>query len=306
MLKINRLQIKNPDDFNLEQIFECGQCFRWDRESDGSYTGVVSFFANNKLKNIVANVRQVKDALIIESSVEDESFSTDLKWDAKKFWEEYFDFDTNYGEIKAAFIKRDKRMKEIIEHGKGIRILNQNKWEMLISFIISQNNHIPRIKSCIETLCKIYGKDLGEFRGLIRYGFPEPEVLANLSLEEFDICKLGYRNSYILESAKQIIEVGMESYLEMELLPEAKAREILKTFKGVGNKVANCILLFGFKKRKSFPVDVHIKRIMEEIYGVKGEKEINVFVAENFGEYGGIAQQYLFYFNRERTKDVIQ
>ncbi len=312
MKQLYEYRIENLADFNLKQIMDCGQCFRWNEECDGSYTGVVTFFLGGKWGYILANITQedksilIKYEIIIDEFGEDEKidkiegFSLDKKTFCERFWEEYFDLKRDYSEIKNFLIDKTPKMEEIIKSGEGIRILNQNKWEILISFIISQNNHIPRIKACIESLCEEYGKYLGDFFGKKRYGFPTPQELAALTRDEINVCKLGYRDEYILESSRQVLDIGMKQYIEIEKFSDEEALVKIRGFRGVGPKVANCIVLFAFKKVKSFPVDVHIKRAMKNIFGLEGAEEIEKFVSKRFGKYAGIAQQYLFYHIRKK------
>ncbi len=288
--KKSTVQIENLESFNLKQILECGQCFRWNKQEDcGSYGGVVTFFVDGKFISTFVQAKQEGEKLSLLSSKEI----------IKSKWENYFDLKTDYKTIKKNLGKNDLKIKEAIKAGEGIRILNQDKWETLVSFIISQNNNIPRIKGCIEALCQKFGEPLGHFAGTNRYGFPSPQILANLNVEDLGICKLGYRAPYIIEASKQILDMGLEEYYRIDELPEEEAFQKLTSLKGVGPKVAHCLLLFAFQKRKSFPIDVWIKKVMKDVYGLEEKKEIETFAKEKFGENGGIAQQYLFYYIRE-------
>lgn len=267
------IEIKGIKDFNTDHIFDCGQCFRWNREDDGSYTGIAG-------ENI-ANINFKDGTLYIDGS------------GSRSFWEEYLDLDKDYGKIKEDFIAKDDTIKNAIESGNGIRILNQDRWEALISFVISQNNNIPRIKGCIEKLCNLFGDYAGEFRGKKFFTFPDKDKLSELTIEDLDPVKLGYRAGYLVEISGSDFDT-----IKAEKLATDELYEYLLTLKGVGPKVANCILLFGFSRYDSFPVDVWMKRVMNRLYGfdendIKGMQE---FAKERFGEYGGIAQQYLFYY----------
>ena len=165
--------------------------------------------------------------------------------------------------------------------------------QTIISFLISQNNNIPRIKKCIETLCENFGEYIGEYREKKYYDLPKPEVLSRLSIADLAVCRLGYRANYLIETAKQIEREGIEETFEY-----------LNTLCGVGPKVANCILLFSMGKAGCFPIDVWVKRVMNQLYGID-EQDTDAMLAyseKNFGEYGGMAQQYLFYFMREGQK----
>ncbi|ABW19982.1 DNA-3-methyladenine glycosylase family protein [Alkaliphilus oremlandii] len=275
--------VKNLQDFDPKHIFECGQCFRWDKEQDGSYTGV----AFGK----VLNVKKEEDNVIFKHSNKEEFH---------KIWIPYFDLDKDYGKIKAALIKEDEIMKSAADLGNGIRILQQDSWETLISFIISSNNNIPRIKKAVNLISERFGLYLGEYDGKKQYSFPEPEVVCALSNEELTSCGVGYRAKYIIDTAKAVVEKNI-LLDELKKLDSSDCFEALLQFNGVGPKVANCILFFAMGKVDAFPVDVWVKRVMEHFYFKKDtpNKEIERFAKEKFGEYAGYGQQYLFYYARE-------
>ena len=272
-------------DFNLDHIFDCGQCFRWEKNEDGSYSGI----AFGKTARI--DYDSEKETLIIHNA--DES-------DFENIWRNYLDLDRDYGKIKTELAEKDSVICEAMEYGHGIRILNQEKWETLLSFIISQNNNIPRIKKCINSLAEILGEYAGEYEGKKYYSLPTPEVLAGATLEDLAPCKLGYRAKYLIETAKQVHAEGIESLEALSgcEFSSSDTCEALRSYCGVGPKVANCIALFAMGKFDSFPIDVWVKKVMNQMYGfdennLKGMAE---FAAEKFGQYGGIAQQYLFYY----------
>lgn len=283
---MSKIRIDKVKDFNLEHIFECGQCFRWNKENDGSYTGV----AFGK----VVNMKLMGSDLEIDNA------------DAHDFndiWREYLDLDLDYGKIKDLLSKKDEAMEKAIKEGYGIRILNQELWETIVSFIISANNNIPRIKACIEALCEKLGEPLGVYKGRERYAFPSPQILANASLDDLMQCKLGYRSRYIIETAKTFLkDENLFRNLRSKEISTQEALETLKKLSGVGPKVANCILLFGLQKRDGFPIDVWMKKVMNYLYGIEIEdvKAMEDFARKNFGDNAGIAQQYLFYFMRNR------
>jgi len=276
------MKIQNSD-FDLVHTFECGQCFRWDIEEDGSYTGIAGGKA--------VNISKTEDEVIIKNTT---------KEDAEKFWSLYFDLDFDYGSLKNEFSK-DKVLASAIKSGGGIRILNQDLWECIISFIISANNNIPRIKGIIKKFCELFGDKvkIGETK---LYSFPSPDRLKGITAEDLAPLRAGYRDKYLIDAIGKVTshEVNLE-LIRTATYDEAKG-ELLK-IKGVGNKVADCILLFGAGKKNAFPVDVWIKRVMETFYhdDIK-DKNIADFAKERFGEYGGIAQQYLFYHMREMGK----
>jgi len=280
------LKIENLKDFSLEHILDCGQCFRWSREKDGSYTGT----AFGKVLNIKESPSPRMD---VAGDLVDLEIDNGTPWDWENIWHSYFDLGRDYGPIKEQLGRKDPVMAAAIRHGHGIRILNQDKWEAIVSFLISQNNNIPRIRKCIETLCENFGADLGEYRGKRYYHMPTPKVLAGLTEEDLLGCRLGYRARYIIETARQVEREGI-----------SETFDYLNTLCGVGPKVANCVLLFSMKRVDCFPIDVWVRRVMHQLYGLaeSDTKAMQGFAEENFGAYGGIAQQYLFYYIRERQK----
>ena len=284
----NRIIIHGIKDFHLNHIFDNGQCFRWNKETDGSYTGV----AFRK----VVNIDYCNGDIIINN--------TSLM-DFNEYWKDYLDLERDYSAIKDKLAKNDIEMKKAISFGYGMRILKQEKWETLISFIISQNNNIPRIKKCIESLCANYGSPIEEYRGKIHFTFPKMEDLAQLDVGDLALCRLGYRTDYIIKAARQVALDEGKTLNSLDTATEEEAYEYLLSLSGVGPKVANCIMLFSMQKYARFPLDVWIKRVMNQIYNIeKGNtKMMQKYVAEHFGEYGGIAQQYLFYYVREISKD---
>lgn len=278
----NKVIIKNIKDFEPKHIFECGQCFRWDKEDDGSYTGV----AYGKILNV-------------KKEGEDIIFSNTNLSDFKLIWEDYFDLKTDYDEIKNK-LSKDPILKEAINFGYGIRILNQDEWEMLISFILSARNSIPMIKKSISMLSERYGKYIGEYNGKKYYSFPEANALDKLSIEELKDCKTSFRAKYII-SAATIVSRGETDIYRIKNLSTEDARKELMRFTGVGPKVSDCIMLFSMKKHDAFPIDVWVKRVMEYFYLKKDTslKDIQEYGQGKFGEYAGYAQQYLFYYARE-------
>ena len=281
--------IKSPSSFELKDIFDCGQCFRWNKEIDDSYTGI--------WKNNVVNVKKENDNIIFTGVSSSENFEEEIN--------KYFDMNRDYEEIKEKLSKIDENMKTSIEYGKGIRILNQELWETIISFIISANNNIPRIKGIIERLSKNYGKKI-EWNGKEYYTFPTPEELKNVTVEEYRSLGLGFRDIRLYETTKMILEKEVDLE-ELQNNPNTiEVREKLLTLSGVGPKVADCILLFSSLKRfEVFPIDVWVRRVMNDLY-IKNEdenkvskKQIEKLAKEKFGDLAGLAQQYLFYWRRE-------
>ena len=263
--------IKNLQDFNLRHIFECGQCFRWNADENGVYTGVAGDY--------VIKCENTADGVMI--SCPDDLYITD-----------YFDLNRDYTEIKNSF-GSDEILKKACEFGSGIRILKQDPWETMISFIISANNNIPRIKKIIELLCTNFGEKLDD----VHYKFPGAETLAGLTDEDLAVIRSGFRAKYIIDAARKTAE-GKLDLSKLYSLPSAEARAVLKGVKGIGDKVADCILLFAYGKYDVFPKDVWIKRILNNLYHVENA-DFDSFVTEKFGGFGGFAQQYLFFYGRE-------
>lgn len=280
----NDVVITGQADFELAHIFDCGQCFRFNQTVDNEYTGTA--FG----KTVTASKHNDK---IILHSVSMEDF--------ENTWYNFLDLGRDYTQIKKELASGgDKVMEQAVSYGNGIRILNQELWETIISFIISASNNIPRIKKIIELLCSNFG-DAHEYRGKIYYSFPTPEKLASLNLEDLSVIRTGFRDKYILECAKGVAE-GSIDLDALKSLDTQSAKKALMKIYGVGNKVSDCILLFGLNRFDSFPVDVWIKRIMEYCYfnaETQSIKTISDFAAKRYGALGGIAQQYLFFYARE-------
>ncbi len=279
--KDNKIIVHDIRDFNITHIFECGQCFRWNREEDGSYTGVV--------KNKVINVLQQKN------TVEFNNVNTD-DFDIIK---NYFDFDTDYETIKNT-LNTDEIMAEAIKFGEGIRILNQEEWETMVSFMISANNRIPMIKKVIENLSVSFGDYIGNYRGKEYFSFPTAERLSAAPVERILECKAGFRAPRIKEAATRFLYEKDKIY-NIKNMSYDEGLAYLKTYKGIGDKVANCILLFSMKHFDTFPVDVWVRRVMQTLYVSKETKDADIrkFAENKFGKYSGFAQQYLFYYARE-------
>lgn len=271
------------EDFEPKHVFECGQCFRWLREDDGSYTGVV--------QGKVINVKKENDLIIFDNT---------NKEDFENIWFDYFDLGRNYGEIKNQLKVMDEYLEKATEFGKGIRILQQDGWEMLISFIISANNRIPMIQRAINNLSERYGKFIDEYRGKKYYAFPTPEELSTVSVEDIRACQTGFRDKYI-KSVVDYVNENNEDVLSYRKLDTSECIKELVKFNGVGPKVADCIALFGMQKYDTFPVDVWVKRVMEEFYVEDNLSlpKIRKFALDKFGDLAGFAQQYLFYYARE-------
>lgn len=281
-------KIENNGSFVLKQIFECGQCFRWNEELDGSYTGV--------FKNNVLNAKEQNHQIIFDGICDG---------DIKEIVTQYFDLDRDYDDIKNKLSKIDEPLKNSIDYGSGIRLLNQDLWETTISFIISANNNIPRIKGIIERMARRYGNKI-EWKGNEYYTFPTPEQLSKASVEDLRALGLGFRDKRIYDTTKLVIskQIDLEK-LEQET-DSKKIKETLLTLPGVGPKVADCIMLFStLKCLDVFPVDVWVRRVMNELYFKLPDEtklkrdQIEKLATEKYGDLAGLAQQYLFYWKRE-------
>ena len=280
--------LDNVKAFEPKHIFECGQCFRWNLEEDGSYTGVVG-------ENVI-NVKKDQNNIIIKGVFKD---------NIQDACNKYFDLETDYEEIKNNLSEIDDNLKTSIKYGEGIRILKQDPWEALISFIISANNNIPRIKDIIERLSKKYGKQI-KWNDKEYYTFPTPEELSKASIKDLRLLGLGFRDTRVFETTRMILDnkINLE---ELEKIEDINTlRDILLKFPGVGPKVADCIMLFSMKKYEVFPIDVWVKRVMTELYFNPNENPSNQKILEfannRFGKIAGLAQQYLFYWRRELNK----
>ena len=279
--------LNNINSFEPKHIFECGQCFRWDENIDKSYTGVIG-------KSVLNVKKQEKDIIINGISNED----------LEKIVNRYFDLNRDYKEIKFKLSKIDRDLAQSIKYGEGIRILNQDLWETIISFIISANNNIPRIIGIIKRICEKYGEKI-VWNGKEYFSFPTPEELSKASVEDLRKLGLGFRDIRVYETT-QIINSNKIDLNKLKNEKTDMVRETLLTLPGVGPKVADCILLFSELKRlEVFPIDVWVRRVMNELY-IKMEDEAKVnknevlkLAKEKYGDLAGIAQQYLFYWKRE-------
>ena len=265
--------VKNNDiilsekDFDLDETLDCGQAFRWKKiPGDYNCTYEGSFFNDNLRISEIS-----KGQFIFHNVTEDEFLGK---------WMDYFDFYTDYSKLKEQF-SEDETLSKACKFAGGIRLLKQDSWECLISFIISQNNNIPRIKGIIDRLCDNYG------------GFPTAEEMRGVTADDLSYLRSGFRGKY-LSDAVECVNSGKINLCDIAAAPIEEAREALKKIKGVGPKVAECVLLFGMHRTEAFPVDVWIKRVLAEYYP-DGFPE---FAKEN----AGIAQQYLFHYIRNKTE----
>lgn len=281
-------------DMDLRQIAASGQCFRMEEREDGWF----SIIAGDRYLEIrrVEDGAECKDGAVGKNGAGLFQLSCPEP-EFQAFWSHYFDLETDYGAIKGRIAKRDRYLNQAAERGWGIRILNQDLWEMIITFIISQQNNIPRIRRCVRLLCERYGKKLVNFRGESYYGFPEPEALAGADLEDLKACNLGYRARYLLETAGMVSD-GRFVPEQLYGMGHEEARAELLKLCGVGVKVAECVCLFALHHVDAFPIDTHIAQVLEQHYP-KG------FPYKRYHGFAGILQQYMFFYEVE-NKNVPQ
>lgn len=258
--------------FSLPLILDCGQAFRWSENEDGSWSGVAM---GREL-----TLKQESDTLFFKNTSPNE---------VRDIWIGYFDLGRGYEEI-CERLSADENLKTACSEYPGIRILKQDEWETLCSFIISQNNNIPRIKGIINRLCENFGERLPGGG----YSFPSAERLAVLEPDDLAPLRAGFRNKYIIDAARKVTD-GEVDLSALKTAPDGEVRESLLKIKGVGAKVAECTLLFGFGRVDAFPIDVWVRRVVGELYP-NG-------LPECMNGVRGIAQQYLFHWRRHLEED---
>ncbi len=268
----NDLILSNFENIDLSQTFDCGQCFRWSKNPEG-YAGI---FKNNTL------VLCQHDNKI--------TFKNTTNSEFKSIWYEYFDLGTDYKKIGENIASMHPILEKAYKECNGIRILRQDPWETLCSFIISQNNNIPRIKKIIHSFCNLFGNKI---ESRLEYSFPSPQYIAKLRPEELEPIKSGFRAAYILDAAQKV-DSKIIDFEKIKNMDYDEAKNTLMKIKGVGPKVADCTLLYGFHKLEAFPEDVWIKKVMNTFFKDESPKI--------FGEYAGIAQQYLYHYSRMRPE----
>ena len=266
------MKLCSTQELDIIKTFECCQCFRWNCGDDGVYRGVVAgYYAEASVKN---------GEVYITSDAPDD------------IWQQYFDLGTDYAEISRAFT--GEYLSKCVQYGRGIRILRQDSREALCSFIISQCNNISRIKGIVERLCKNFGDPIS-VGDKVYYTFPSAERLAALEPERLACIRSGYRAEYIICAARAVIngEIDLEALKKCNYKQAIKA---LRSIRGVGEKVANCVVLFGLWHMEAFPIDVWMKRALKENFPPD-------FEPETLGEYAGLAQQYIFYYARSMGRE---
>jgi len=275
--------IKNVENFELNHIFDCGQCFRWNKEEKGNYIGVA--FGR------VLEVEKIGEDVMLYNTNKEEFY---------KYWLNYFDLDRDYTEIKNQ-LSKDDLLRTSVEFGHGIRLLQQEPFELVMSFIISSNNRIPMIKRAIDKISSIWGEQI-QYKGQTYYSFPSLERLQGATLEELQACSIGFRAKYIKETVDKIY-LNTEELAKIIASNDDDCHKNLQNYNGIGPKVADCIMLFSMGKYSAFPVDVWVKRAMQHFYLAPDVslKKIREFARDKFGNLSGFAQQYLFYYARENN-----
>ena len=268
-------EIKNSFGINLDHTFDCGQCFRFDKVDGSLYEVEYRGVAYGRLISFA----QSGDSLYVIGADEDEF---------NKIWRRFLSLDEDYGAIHGELLalSENPALRRAIEHGRGIRILRQEPWEAICSFIISQNNNIPRIKGLIRALSEAAGEKIAD--GI--FAFPTPEAVVALGVDGLRALKVGFRAPYIMDAALKAAS-GSLDFSQISSLATKDAEKALCAVKGIGPKVADCALLFGFSKYDAFPIDVWIKRVIEKYFDPS-------FDPADLGQYAGIAQQVLFYYER--------
>ncbi len=263
----NVIRVSGAEDMSLEDTLCCGQSFRW-REVDGGFKGTA-------YGKTVTVRKDGEDLLIIGAT----------QGDFENIWRAYFDLDTDYVSLRADLASKHPVLREAAKFAPGIHILRQEPFEALVSFIISQNNNIKRIEGIVDRLCENFGEILPDGS----FAFPTAEKLASLTEEDLSPLRAGFRNRYILSAARKVHsgEVSLEA---CRTLPFEEAKAQLMTIVGVGSKVADCVLLYGLHRTEAFPMDVWMKRAMSTLF-----PDVD---PSDFGEYAGVAQQYIFHYSR--------
>ena len=272
-MEIKTIRLASAGELDIVKTFECGQCFRWNADEKGVYTGIAGGYA--------ARVWQQDGEVFIRSAA------------PESFWREYFDLERDYESISRAF-KGGEYLDECIAYGMGIRILRQEPWEALCSFIISQCNNISRIKGIVERLRSLYGEET-VLEGQKFHSFPSAEKLAFLDVEDLAPLRCGYRAPYIINAARAVTlgELDLKALISAD---SASAKKALMSLNGIGEKVANCVVLFGLYHMEAFPIDVWIRRALKENFPPD-------FDPDTLGDYAGLAQQYIFYYARSLGRE---
>jgi len=272
------LKIKN--NFDLKNTITCGQIFRYE-EIDNGYIVI--------LKDRVISLIIDNDYIIIESNKED---------NLKEVIYDYLDLNRDYSIIEKEILKKDNKLKDALIFSRGLKMIHQDPFETFISYIISQNNRVPSIAKSLNMIAKTYGKKV-LFKDKEYYLFPSYRDLKRVTIEDYRNCKVGFRDKYLYEIVQNI----NNNNLDLDSIYNMNSNDSLNyliTFKGIGNKVASCILLFAYQKFDVYPIDTWVKKFMKEDYNIEGEKNIKEFTFNTYKEYSGLAIQYMFNYKRNK------
>lgn len=272
-IEMKTVDLASVQELDIVKTFECGQCFRWNSDADGVYTGIAFGYP--------ARVWNENGRVYLRSAA------------PESLWRGYFDLERDYAAASRTFMSGGDYLAECVEFGQGIRILRQDSWEALCSFIISQCNNIKRIKGIVERLCTMFGEPV-DFDGQRYYTFPSAERIAALSVDELAPLRCGYRAPYII-SAATAVATGAIDLEALAATDSASAKKALKQLNGIGDKVANCVVLFGLYHMEAFPIDVWIRRALKEHFPPDFDPAV-------LGDCAGLAQQYIFYYARSHGK----
>lgn len=277
------IKIKNVD-LNLKDTITCGQIFRFIKEDDNSYTVILS--------DRVVNLYQDKNDLIVKSNNED---------DLEKVIRNYLDLDRDYDKLNKEIINTDSSLEEIINACRGFKIINSPKFETIISYIISANNRVPQIQKALNNIAERYGNKV-MFEEKVYYLFPSSYDMKDCTIEELRDLKVGFRDQYIYEFVNKVNnkEINIDIVNSMS---SDDAMNYLMENKGIGEKVASCILLFGYSRFDVFPIDTWVKKYMLDTYNIEGIKNIRNFTKDKYQDYSGLAIQYMFHYKRNKEKE---
>ena len=273
--------IKNMNNIDLENTITCGQIFRYIKELDNSFTIV--------LKDRVVNIKLDNNILYVDSNKLD---------NLENIIREYLDLDRDYLSIIKKIKKLDNKLSSCLDESIGLKMIKQDPLECIISYIISQNNSVRNIQNSLNLISEHFGEKV-IFRDKVYYLFPTLDKLSSITMDEFRKCKVGFRDKYLVDIIKSIVdkELDINKIYDMN---SNDALNYLINFKGIGMKVASCILLFAYQKYDVYPVDTWVKKYMETEYGIIGENNIRKYAKDTYGEYSGLAIQYMF--NSKRNK----
>lgn len=270
-------------DINLNDTLTCGQIFRYTKEDDNSYTVITA--------DRVINIKQDKDKILVKSSKEK---------DLEKFIRHYLDLDRDYITLNKLLIDSDNSLEEIINKCNGFKIMNQPKFETIISYILSSNNRVPQIAKALNNISERYGDKI-IFEGKEYYLFPTQKQLSKCNVDDLRKLKTGFRDKYIYEFVNKVNkkEIDLD---KIDTMSSEDAMKYLMNNKGIGEKVASCILLFGYSRLDVFPIDTWVKKYMNDEYGIKKVEDIRKFTKDKYGGYSGLAIQYMFHYKRNKEE----